>query len=120
MNRRLLSMAVGSACALIVTTADAKSPYDGAWNLLFVTRTGACDATYSFSVRINNGVVTHPNLVRFKGYVASSGTARASVTVMDKRASGSGRLSGNIGRGNWSGYSAAGRCRGYWTASKAG
>ena len=45
-----------------------------------------------FSVNINNGVVTHPTLVKFRGSVGRSGAVRASVMVHDKYASGSGRL----------------------------
>ena len=69
-------------------------------------------------VNISNGVITHPNLVRFRGYVARSGAVRASATVQDKYASRSGRLSRNSGRGTWSGYSGGARCSGYWTAAR--
>lgn len=88
------------------------------WELLFVTQRGACDPTYKFSVNISNGVVTHPNLVKFRGHVGRSGAVRASVTVSDKYASGSGRLLSNSGRGAWSGYSGGARCSGYWTAQR--
>src|SRR6202043_1727235 len=91
-------------------TANARSAYDGSWDLLFVTQRGACDSTYNFSVNINNGIVTHPNLVRFRGYVARSGAVRASVTVQDKYASGTGKLSQNVGRGTWHGYSGNAHC----------
>jgi hypothetical protein len=50
---------------------------------------GRCCPTYNFSVNINDGVVTHPNLVKFSGHVGRSGAVRASVTVHDKYASGS-------------------------------
>jgi hypothetical protein len=69
------------------SAARARSAYDGSWDPVFVTQKGACDATYNFTVNIANGVVTHPNLVRFRGYVARSGAVRASVTVQDKHAS---------------------------------
>ncbi len=88
----------------LASTAHARSAYDGSWDLAFVTQRGACDPTYNFTVNVSNGVVTHPNLVRFRGYVAKSGAVRASVTVQDKYASGSGRLSKTSGRGTWSGY----------------
>src|SRR4029079_7271429 len=101
-----------------VSVAQARPTYDGSWDLLFVTQRGACDPTYNFSVNITDGVVTHPNLVRFRGHVARSGAVRASVTVPDKYASGSGQLSSNSGRGSWSGYSGAARCSGYWTAQR--
>jgi hypothetical protein len=98
--------------------ANARSAYDGTWDLVFVTQRGACDPTYNFTVNISNGVVTHPNLVKFRGYVAKSGAVRASVTVQDKYASGSGRLSSVSGRGTWSGYAGSARCAGYWTARR--
>jgi|SRR5271168_990912 len=99
-------------------TANARSAYDGSWDLVFVTHQGACDPTYNFTVNISNGVVTHPNLVKFRGYVATSGAVRASVTVQDKCASGSGRLSTASGRGTWRSYAGNARCSGYWTAQR--
>jgi hypothetical protein len=102
----------------LTSIAEARSPYDVGWDLLFVTQQGTCDPAYNFHVNISDGIVTHPNLVRFKGYVGHSGAVRASVTVQDKYASGSGKLSINTGRGTWSGYSGTSRCSGYWTAQR--
>ena len=117
--KNLLAYAIAASCLVAsVSIAQARSVYDGSWDLLFVTQRGACDPTYNFSVNIANGIVTHPNLVKFRGYVARSGAVRASVTVQDKYASGSGRLSSNSGGGRWSGYSGSARCSGYWTAQR--
>jgi hypothetical protein len=117
--KKLFTHAIAASCLVAsVSVAQARSAYDGSWDLLFVTQRGACDPTYNFSVNISDGVITHPNLVRFRGYVARSGAARASVTVPDKYASGAGRLSGNSGQGTWSGYSGGARCSGYWTAQR--
>src|SRR6202045_1262158 len=117
--RKLLTYATAAGCLVsFVSVAQARSAYDGSWDLLFVTQRGACDPTYSFSVNITDGIVTHPNLVRFRGYVARSGAVRASVTVQDKFASGSGRLARNSGRGTWTGHSGQARCSGYWTARR--
>lgn len=117
--KNLFTSAIAASClAAFVSVAQARSAYDGSWDLLFVTQRGACDPTYNFSVNITDGVVTHPNLVKFRGHVARSGAVRASVTVPDKYASGSGRLSSNSGRGTWSGYSRGARCSGYWTAHR--
>ena len=116
MKKLLTYAAAGGFLVAFMSAAQARPAYDGSWDLLFVTQRGACDPTYDFSVNINNGVVTHPNLVRFRSYVARSGAVRASVTVQDKYASGTGRLSSNSGRGTWSGYSGGARCSGYWTA----
>jgi hypothetical protein len=118
-TKRILFSATIAGCLVALTSvAQARSAYDGSWDLLFVTQRGACDSTYDFSVNITNGIVTHPNLVRFRGYVARSGAVRASVTIQDKYASGSGRLATNSGRGTWSGYSGSARCSGYWTAQR--
>lgn len=114
----LISATIAGCLAALASSAQARSPFDGSWDLLFVTQRGACDATYDFSVNINDGIVTHPNLVRFRGYVARSGAVRASVTVHDKYAAGSGRLSINSGRGTWRGHSGSDRCSGYWTAQR--
>src|SRR5271170_3125568 len=83
----------------LACTAQARSAYDGSWDLVFVTQRGACDPSYSFTVNVSNGIVTHPNLLKFRGYVAKSGAVRASVTVQDKYASGTGRLANTSGRG---------------------
>ena len=117
--KTLLRCAMAISCLLaLACTAQARSAYDGSWNLVFLTQRGACESSYNFTVNVSNGVVTHPNLVRFRGYVAKSGAVRASVTVQDKYASGSGRLSGVSGRGTWSGYAGKARCSGYWTAQR--
>ena len=104
---RKLSICAAGAFVFVALTSSAyaRSAYDGSWNLAFVTQRGACDAVYNFTVNVFNGVVTHPNLVKFRGYVRKSGAVRASVTVHDKYAAGSGRLSSASGRGTWSGYS---------------
>jgi hypothetical protein len=101
-----------------VSLAHASSAYDGSWDLVFVTQSGSCDPSYNFTVNVSDGIVTHPNLVRFKGYVAKSGSVRASVTVQDKFASGTGRFFKTSGRGKWSGREGSARCSGYWTAQR--
>jgi hypothetical protein len=110
---------IAAGCLIApASVAHARSAYDGSWDLAFVTQSGACDPSYNFTVNVSYGIVTHPNLVRFKGYVAKSGSVQASVTVQDKFASGNGRLFGTSGRGRWSGYAGSARCSGYWTAQR--
>src|SRR6266567_2732842 len=91
--------------AIPAAAALAGSTYDGAWNLVFVTQRGACDPNYSFGINIANGIVSHPNLVRFTGRVTINGLVHASVTVQDKYAVGSGRLTKTSGQGTWKGRS---------------
>ena len=118
MKNLLLYLTAAVSLVALTSVAQARSAYDGSWDLIFVTQRGACDPTYNFSVNVIDGIVTHPNLVKFRGYVARSGAVHASVTVHDKYASGSGRLSSNSGGGRWSGYSGDSRCSGYWTAQR--
>lgn len=99
-------------------SASARSPYDGWWNLTFLTQRGGCDSSYNFTVQIQNGIVSHPNLVKFRGRVAKGGAVRASVTVHDKHASGSGRLTRSTGKGRWAGHAGKARCSGSWTAQR--
>jgi hypothetical protein len=110
---------IAATCLIApASAAHARSAYDGSWDLNFVTQTGACDPSYNFTVNISGGIVTHPNLVKFTGYVAKSGSVHASVTVHEKYASGTGRLFGTFGRGRWSGRAGSTRCTGYWTAQR--
>jgi hypothetical protein len=118
MVKSLIWVSIASSLVGLTSVAEARSLYDGSWDLLFVTQRGTCDPNYNFTVNINDGIVTHPNLVRFKGYVAPTGAVRASVTVQDKYASGTGKLSNNTGRGTWRGFSGTARCAGYWTAQR--
>jgi hypothetical protein len=118
MKRAFLAALVAVGCIASGHAAASSAPYDGSWNLAFVTQSGTCDPTYNFTVDVSNGQVTHPNLVRFKGYVQRSGLVHASVTVQDKYASGSGRLFGSSGKGTWTGRSGTTRCLGYWTAQR--
>src|SRR5438477_7017575 len=100
--KKLSLFATATSCFVaLACSAHARSAYDGSWDLVFVTQRGACDRTYNFTVNVSNGVVTHPNLLKFRGHVAKSGAVRASVAVQDKYASGSGRLSSASGRGTW-------------------
>jgi hypothetical protein len=99
MVKKLLFCATIAGSLAVTSVAQARSAYDGSRDLVFVTQRDACDPNYNFSVNVTNGVVTHPNLVRFRGYVARTGAVRASVTVEEKYASGSGRLVRNSGRG---------------------
>jgi hypothetical protein len=118
MTKHSLLVAATSCFIFLAPAAHARSAYDGSWDMVFVTQRGACDSSYSFTVDVTNGIVTHPNLVRFRGFVAKSGAVRASVTVQDKYAAGAGKLSAATGRGTWSGRSGSARCSGYWTAQR--
>jgi hypothetical protein len=113
----LWMMTAGCFVAL-ASGAHARSAYDGAWDLAFVTQRGACDPSYNFTINVSDGNVSHPNLPKFRGHVARSGVVHASVTVHDKYASGSGKLAATTGHGKWSGHAGSSQCSGYWTAQR--
>jgi hypothetical protein len=73
---------------------------------------------YHFHVQIADGVVSHANLVKFRGRVSAGGAVRASVSVPGKYAAGSGRLTRTSGKGRWAGRSGNDRCSGTWTAQR--
>jgi hypothetical protein len=58
--------------------AFAGSRFDGQWNLVFATQRGDCDPSYNFTVDVVNGNIGHPNILTFRGHVASSGAVHAS------------------------------------------
>ena len=111
----LLALAVIASAA---GTAAARTVYDGSWSLTFNTRRGGCDPAHHFTVRIANGLVSHANLVKFRGRVSRGGKVRASVSVPGKFASGTGRLSRTEGGGRWNGYAGKNRCSGSWSAQR--
>lgn len=111
--------AIAASSLTLASTASATgSNFDGQWDLQFVTQAGSCDPSYNFRVNISRGVITHPNLVRFKGNVSRGGSTRASVQVGDKFASGAGKLTRTSGGGSWNGRSGGFRCSGHWTAQR--
>lgn len=119
MKKIILAIVAGCAVQLLAAAAEARSPYDGEWSLTFMTQSGSCSPTYNYSVNIENGVITSPGVAAFRGSVTGSGAVRASVSVQDQRASGSGKLTGVRGRGTWTGYSSGQRCAGSWAAQRA-
>ncbi|WMT76856.1 hypothetical protein [Bradyrhizobium sp. Ash2021] len=71
MTKRSLLITAASCFIFFAPAAFGRSAYDGSWDLVFVTQRKTCDASYRFTVDVTNGIITHPNLVRFRGYVAN-------------------------------------------------
>jgi hypothetical protein len=78
MKTSLLWMIAAGCFVVQVSVAHARSAYDGSWDLAFVTQTGACESSYNFTVDVSDGIVSHPNLPKFRRYVARSGAVHAS------------------------------------------
>jgi hypothetical protein len=123
MISHLLRVGVLSSVALaaVATSAPARTIYDGSWSVLIVTQRGTCDRAYRYGIEIVNGRVHYGGgAVNFSGQVARNGAVRVNVSSGGAPASGSGRLSRNVGRGRWSGLSGSDRCSGYWEAERRG
>ena len=50
MKKLLICASVAGSLAGLTSAAEARSLYDGSWDLVFATRRGTCDPTYNFSV----------------------------------------------------------------------
>jgi hypothetical protein len=102
------------------TTARAQAGFDGAWSILIVTEAGECDRAYRYSVQIEQGHINYDGSagVQLTGSVDRGGHVSASVQRGGQGAAGTGRLSGNRGRGTWRGKSPTGQCSGYWEAER--
>jgi hypothetical protein len=116
-NKHFLATLTACAC-LLASPAGARSPYDGQWDITFVTQSGDCNPVYTYSILIENGVISSPAVQSFSGNVTNAGIVHAAVAVQEKRASGSGKLTSVVGRGTWKGYSGDQRCAGAWTAQR--
>jgi hypothetical protein len=109
---------VAVAVAIASDAAQASSAFDGGWSVRIVTNRGACDPDSSFGVEIRDGNVYGSGGIPVHGRVAGNGAVTVSVASGERRADGSGRLSGNSGGGTWRGVGSQGACSGRWSASR--
>jgi hypothetical protein len=98
--------------------ADAVPSYDGVWSVVITTRSGICDGSYRYPIRISKGNVQNAGnaAVQITGKVGKNGSVIVNLTAGDKTATGTGRLSGKTGSGSWSGGNGA--CTGEWQAER--
>lgn len=105
--------ALAAGTSLIAGPAGAQTPYDGLWQVTFVTKTGSCEATARYPVTVADGRVTAAG-APISGTVGSSGAVRVSFSG----ASANGHLNGSAGSGKWNGASGGIPCSGHWEASR--
>jgi hypothetical protein len=107
-----------AASATVATTSSYAVPaYDGLWSVSIITEKGDCDRGYRYPIRIQNGALANAGsvtAVTINGKVQPTGAITVIVSTGSKSATGSGRLSGDLGEGHWSG----GECSGSWTAER--
>jgi hypothetical protein len=107
---------VAASATITATSTFAVPNYDGLWSVSIITEKGDCDRGYRYPVRIQNGMLANAGSVKvdINGKVQPTGAITVSVSAAGKSANGSGRLSGDLGEGRWSG----GECSGSWTAER--
>ena len=108
---------VAASATVATTSSHAVPAYDGLWSVSIVTEKGDCDRGYRYPVRIQNGALANAGnvtAITINGKVQPTGAITVIVSAGSKSASGSGRLSGDLGEGHWSG----GECSGSWTAER--
>jgi hypothetical protein len=118
--RSLLLVAGFSLAAATLTPASARTPYDGNWSVLIVTKSGPCDAAYRYGLSIRDGQVFYEGSapVNVRGRVNGTGSVNVRVSAGSQGADGSGRLSRNYGKGEWRGVGSMGTCVGTWSAER--
>ena len=93
--------------------------FDGQWSVVIYTTYGDCDRSLRYSLRIVGGqILSEEQSYQLAGAVAPNGSIRVMVAEAGRSASGSGRLVGNNGSGQW--RTSTGQCAGQWTAVRRG
>lgn len=94
--------------------------HDGNWSVLIITEKGDCDPAYRYAVNVADGKVRYQGetSVNMSGTITPAGAVTVSIRLGDKGANGTGRLSGNAGRGTWRGSGPNASCAGRWEAEK--
>jgi hypothetical protein len=105
--------ALAAGTSLVAGPAAAQTPYDGLWQVTFVTKTGSCEASTRYPVTVADGKVSAAG-APVSGTVANSGVVRVSISG----AFANGQLSGSAGSGKWNGASGGIPCSGRWEASR--
>ena len=115
-RRGSLFALVAASATLASSGTNAVPGFDGLWSVSIVTEKGACDRGYRYPVRITNGVLANAGSVNISivGKVQPTGAITVMVSAAGKSANGTGRLSGDLGEGRWTG----GECSGSWTAER--
>ena len=98
------------------SSAGAAGPFDGAWQTVIVTRSGACNSSVTVGGHIINGIMHYGGNANVR--VAPSGAVSGTFSVGVFHAAGTGKLSGHSGSGQWRGQGSNGPCSGTWTARR--
>lgn len=116
------AMALGLGITLIGSAwAAPAARHDGTWSVRMVTDSGVCDASYNYSIAIENGSVRYlqspgdsPTTV--SGRIAPDGDVDLDIRRSIAKVDAEGRLNGKSGSGTWR-LGMLG-CEGRWNAQK--
>ncbi len=92
--------------------------YDGVWSVAFATTVGNCSSTNSVPFTVTGRRVSSAGGGKVAGGIGRGGSVAVTISVGASRASGSGRLVGNSGAGQWRGIISGDRCSGIWQATR--
>ena len=115
-------MALGLGTTLIGSAwAAPTARHDGTWSVSMVTDSGVCDASYNYSIAIENGNVRYlqapgdsPTTV--SGRIGQDGNVDLDIRRSIAKVDAQGRLNGKSGSGTWT-LGMLG-CSGRWNAQK--
>jgi hypothetical protein len=110
--RLLWIIAIIGGGLTLPASANAKIPYDGAWNVTTQTMTGSCEPTAHYAITVADGKVS--GLANVSGTVSRSGNVRVSMGG----AYANGQIEGSAGSGKWNAASGGVPRSGRWEASK--
>ena len=105
--------ALAATSSLATGPAAAQTPYDGLWQVTFVTKTGSCEPSARYPVTVADGKVSAAG-APVSGTVGREGAVKVSISG----AYANGQLSGSAGSGRWNGASNGIPCSGRWEASR--
>jgi hypothetical protein len=120
---------LGMALAIAIpfgwaSDVQARSPYDGRWQVTVTTLSGDCPRSYPLPLQIHNGRVSYGGIgegVNAAGRVSPKGYVNVAMIRSDGAgARGAGRLSRSYGSGSWRGGSQYTSCAGSWVAERRG
>jgi hypothetical protein len=117
----LIALALATSPLWTAPAAIARASFDGRWSVLIVTDAGTCDRAYRYALNIGNGRISYDDpSFNVSGHVDARGRVNVNVSAGGERASGTGELSGDSGRGLWVGHSSTSACSGHWEAERRG
>lgn len=120
MNSRsgILALLASSMLLALAGATEAKSPFDGPWNISATTTQGSCDRSVHYRITIIDWQVKSGDITGVSGRVSPNGSVSVTVHRKDGTAVGSGRLSGDSGAGRWTVQSPSKKCAGDWQAQR--